>query len=322
MLRAGSQVHIPVSGLGKPPGAKHSPAADGTLILLPGHGGQRFPLIGIVVEHLPGNAAGKFRAVEAVFMAFQRRVILPRAFFQVQHGADQRRVIGVAQRVVGGTGRLDAEHFHGGFQRFLGGGAVGLGIENHLGVVPLLRETLIQAEKPQIFPQNADIVKAPCEEHHVLAAPFPELFDRLGERHALIPQAGVAIGLAATGARTLGGEVGNALETIILASSVLYELIGPACAKLSLYLSGSYSNKLEDLAPIPATEPGQPPKSEVELLIERIQAIQQELPKHNNPYYEDEQAFTEAAAEHSAQMEAFFGTPGKANTAMPGRKRK
>ena len=139
---------------------------------------------------------------------------------------------------------------------------------------------------------------------------------------ALIPQAGVAIGLAATGARTLGGEVGNALETIILASSVLYELIGPACAKLSLYLSGSYSNKLEDLAPIPATEPGQPPKSEVELLIERIQAIQQELPKHNNPYYEDEQAFTEAAAEHSAQMEAFFGTPGKANTAMPGRKRK
>ena len=66
---------------------------------------------------------------------------------------------------------------------------------------------------------------------------------------ALIPQAGVAIGLAATGARTLGGEVGNALETIILASSVLYELIGPACAKLSLYLSGSYSNKLEDLAP-------------------------------------------------------------------------
>ena len=46
---------------------------------------------------------------------------------------------------------------------------------------------------------------------------------------ALIPQAGVAIGLAAAmGARTLGGESGSALETIILASSVLYELIGPA----------------------------------------------------------------------------------------------
>lgn len=57
---------------------------------------------------------------------------------------------------------------------------------------------------------------------------------------ALIPQAGVAIGLAALGARTLGGEMGDSLETIILASSVLYELIGPACAKLSLYLSHSY----------------------------------------------------------------------------------
>ena len=139
---------------------------------------------------------------------------------------------------------------------------------------------------------------------------------------ALIPQAGVAIGLAATGARTLGGETGSALETIILASSVLYELIGPACAKLSLYLSGSYSNKLEDLAPVTAQAPGEPPKSEVELLIERIQAIQQELPKHANPYYEDEQAFTEAAEEHAAQMESFFTAPERTRAAASRRKRK
>ena len=140
---------------------------------------------------------------------------------------------------------------------------------------------------------------------------------------ALIPQAGVAIGLAATGARTLGGEPGKALETIILASSVLYELIGPACAKLSLYLSGSYSNKLEDLAPIPEAEPGEPPKSQVELLIERIQAIQQELPKHDNPYYDDELAFTQAAEEHAAQMEAAFsGTPGPMHAVAPRRKHK
>ena len=140
---------------------------------------------------------------------------------------------------------------------------------------------------------------------------------------ALIPQAGVAIGLAATGARTLGGEPGKALETIILASSVLYELIGPACAKLSLYLSGSYSNKLEDLAPSPEAEPGKPPKSQVELLIERIQAIQQELPKHDNPYYDDELAFTQAAEEHAAQMEAAFsGTPGPMNAVAPRRKHK
>ena len=120
---------------------------------------------------------------------------------------------------------------------------------------------------------------------------------------ALIPQAGVAIGLAAMGARTLGGSAGTALETIILASSVLYELIGPACAKLSLYLSHSYSDKLEDITPEPAPDENGNKKSEVELLIERIQAIQKELPEHNDPYYEDEKAFSDAAEEHFAMLD-------------------
>ena len=55
---------------------------------------------------------------------------------------------------------------------------------------------------------------------------------------ALIPQAGVAIGLAFLGVRLLPPEIGSLMLTIILASSVLYELIGPACAKLSLILAG------------------------------------------------------------------------------------
>lgn len=119
---------------------------------------------------------------------------------------------------------------------------------------------------------------------------------------ALIPQAGVAIGLAAMGARTLGGGAGTALETIILASSVLYELIGPACAKLSLYLSHSYSNKLEDLTPEPEPDETGCPKSEVERLIERIHAIQSELPEHGGLYYEEEKAFSDAAEEHFAAL--------------------
>lgn len=119
---------------------------------------------------------------------------------------------------------------------------------------------------------------------------------------ALIPQAGVAIGLAAMGARALGGGAGTALETIILASSVLYELIGPACAKLSLYLSHSYSDKLEDITDTPETDENGNKKSEVELLIERIQAIQKELPEHKDPYYEDEKAFSDAAEEHYAML--------------------
>ena len=113
---------------------------------------------------------------------------------------------------------------------------------------------------------------------------------------ALIPQAGVAIGLSALGARILGGETGNALQTIILASSVLYELIGPACAKLSLYLSKSYSNKLEDLTSDIEIEP-EKKQSEVELLIQRIQEIQKELPRHTKDVSEEEEAFLEAAEE-------------------------
>lgn len=112
---------------------------------------------------------------------------------------------------------------------------------------------------------------------------------------ALIPQAGVAIGLAAVGARTLGGETGNALQTIILASSVLYELIGPACAKLALYLSRSYSTKLEDIAPIEEHTADGTPKNTVEQLIERIQKIQQELARES--VSEEEKAFTQAAEE-------------------------
>ena len=117
---------------------------------------------------------------------------------------------------------------------------------------------------------------------------------------ALIPQAGVAIGLAALGARELGGEAGHALETIILSSSVLYELIGPGTAKLSLYLSGSYSNQLESIAPVPEVGPDGEKKTEVELLIERIQKIQSELPAHTEN--ENERAFTEAAEDYYQQF--------------------
>ena len=114
---------------------------------------------------------------------------------------------------------------------------------------------------------------------------------------ALIPQAGVAIGLAALGARTLGGESGMALNTVILASSVLYELIGPACGKLSLYLSHSYSNELEEVAPVEElTEAGEQ-KTAAQLLIERLQKITEQVEAESNEISEEERAFTEAADE-------------------------
>ena len=115
---------------------------------------------------------------------------------------------------------------------------------------------------------------------------------------ALIPQAGVAIGLAALGARTLGGDVGEALQTIILASSVLYELIGPVCAKLSLYLSKSYSNNLDEIVQVNEVTTEGTQKTEAEILIEKIQAIQEEIRKEENTISKEEEAFTEASEEY------------------------
>ena len=60
---------------------------------------------------------------------------------------------------------------------------------------------------------------------------------------ALIPQAGVAIGLAFLGKRMLPADMGDLLLAIILASSVLYELIGPASAKFALLRSGTVPEK-------------------------------------------------------------------------------
>ena len=81
---------------------------------------------------------------------------------------------------------------------------------------------------------------------------------------------------------------------------MLYELIGPACAKMSLYFSKSYSNNLDDLAPLETLQV--PPKNAVDLLVEQIQAIQKELPCHPDPLTANERAFLEAAEEQYAMI--------------------
>lgn len=135
---------------------------------------------------------------------------------------------------------------------------------------------------------------------------------------ALIPQAGVAIGLATLAARTLGGSVGESLETIILASSVLYELVGPACGKLALYMSKSYSNNIDEVVPDEATATAPQTtataadgtatdaqadsqaanRTEVDKLIEKINIIRSQIPTPKEA--EDESAFDEAAEEYYA----------------------
>ena len=110
---------------------------------------------------------------------------------------------------------------------------------------------------------------------------------------ALIPQASVAIGLASLGSRALDENTGSALLTIILAANILNELIGPLCAKMSLYLSGSYSNQIEDLVVVDDLNEEGKTKSEVDKLIERINKIREDIPKIE--ISEEEAAFDEAA---------------------------
>jgi hypothetical protein len=78
---------------------------------------------------------------------------------------------------------------------------------------------------------------------------------------------------------------------------VLYELIGPGCAKLALYLSHSYDNSLEALVPAEALPEPDQPKTPVELLIDRIHAISSALPAASARESEEEAAFLEAADE-------------------------
>ncbi|MBQ9481227.1 MAG: cation:proton antiporter, partial [Clostridia bacterium] len=110
---------------------------------------------------------------------------------------------------------------------------------------------------------------------------------------ALIPQAGVAIGLAALGARILGGDAGSVLQTIILSSSILYELIGPASAKLALYLSGSYGAEEAGQTPVPA----EIKPDDVELLKEKLYNIQKEIADKEYARTEEESAYIDAIDE-------------------------
>ena len=63
---------------------------------------------------------------------------------------------------------------------------------------------------------------------------------------ALVPQAGVAIGLAVLGQRMLPSEIGSQFYAIIICSSVLYEMIGPGLAKLALVKTGAISREALD----------------------------------------------------------------------------
>ena len=71
---------------------------------------------------------------------------------------------------------------------------------------------------------------------------------------ALIPQAGVSIGLAAIASRVLPIETGNLLTTIVLTSAILYELVGPLTAKYAIFSTSQidprYMTKKQKMTPM------------------------------------------------------------------------
>ena len=116
---------------------------------------------------------------------------------------------------------------------------------------------------------------------------------------ALVPQAGVAIGLAALGARVLdrnGGDMGSILQTVILSSCILYELVGPALAKLSLYLSGSYGKEEPQQGDAEAALPPAKPtrEQEVDALKQKLCEIQDAISVKEYARSPEEEAFLEA----------------------------
>ena len=122
----------------------------------------------------------------------------------------------------------------------------------------------------------------------------------------LIPQASVAIALATMAAMTLEAyghsEYATALLAIVLASSIIFELIGPVLAKLGLYLSHSYSaDDIDTLVPestIKNEIERDSGSNEIDVLAAQINHISKEIPPLEVEQAEEE-AFTEAAEEYS-----------------------
>ena len=126
----------------------------------------------------------------------------------------------------------------------------------------------------------------------------------------LIPQASVAIALATLGARALTSnnmeEEATLVMTVILASSIIFEIIGPACAKLGLYLTKSYGH--DDInvdAPESVVQNkvvnDEGSSKEIDLLAAQIQHISQEIPPLGVEEA-NEKAFTEAAEEYENEV--------------------
>lgn len=100
---------------------------------------------------------------------------------------------------------------------------------------------------------------------------------------ALIPQAGVSIGLAAIAQRSLPLEAGGVLMTVILSSAILYELVGPVLAKYAIFASGSVQTNLNPKKQLTPMEQYIKDNFEGDVFGEKIDVTKKRLKKKKWP---------------------------------------
>ncbi|MBR6737899.1 MAG: cation:proton antiporter [Clostridia bacterium] len=109
---------------------------------------------------------------------------------------------------------------------------------------------------------------------------------------ALIPQAGIAIGLSELASRSLSGTDGSVVQTIIISVGLICEIFGPVLADFALRKSGSYESEPTVVLPDDSIEKRR------ELLTKKLNAIKDEIDASNYYRSENEAAFMELESEY------------------------
>ena len=139
-------------------------------------------------------------------------VVLLQSLGKVELGADERRVVGVAERVMRHTGLLNGEVLHRRGEGFLIFVAAGLDVVNELEIDPVCDPVPVKIVDDDVLLHDPPVIVAPGDEHRVLAAPFAEMLKYCGERvavaEALLVNAGKLFDFVMHAAEVYGPHVG------------------------------------------------------------------------------------------------------------------
>lgn len=109
---------------------------------------------------------------------------------------------------------------------------------------------------------------------------------------ALLPQAGIAIGLSELASRYLSGADGTVVKTIILSVGIICEIFGPVLADLALRRSGSYG------ASETVIDEELSKRVRHEELVKKLNDIKSEISVNEYARSENEEAFMELEDEY------------------------